>query len=197
MCKRTQSESPAPIPACLATPKAQERKLSARSVFGIRHQIPDSSEPARVPACQGNPTRKGDARLPPLASGHAGNRLIRSSRPGDRSVSRARRLYRVLDPLSRALFEDRESSFQRRASAPHGRLAAVRRGRSLASPESHDYRTSTSLCQVRGSRRFRVEMLRARERRLSNRESLASASYYVKYSFRFSPGLSRPGCSGL
>lgn len=80
----------------------QKASLSARSVFGIRPQIPDSSAPARVPACQGIPTQRGSARLPPLASGHADFRLNRSSRPGDRSVSRARRLYRIPGALSRA-----------------------------------------------------------------------------------------------
>ena len=106
MCLNASRKLP-PNPVAVSLRRQPGDPPSARSVFGIRHQIPDSSEPARVPACQGIPARRGNARLPPLASGHAGIRLYRSSRPGDRSVSRARRLYRILSALSRASAEDR------------------------------------------------------------------------------------------
>ena len=49
--------------------------------------------------------------------------------------------------------EDRSPASRDARFSTHGRLPAARRGRSLASPEPNDYRTSTSLCQVPGPSR--------------------------------------------
>ena len=102
MCNRTQrNHRPLPHP----DPKRSRHRaayppLAPSSAYA--HQMPDDSESARVPACQGLPARKSLARLPAVVSDHASIRPNRSSRSGDRSVSRARRLYRIPRALSRA-----------------------------------------------------------------------------------------------
>ena len=103
MCLERKTDNVTPIPATLTSPRSRSSALRSLRLRHTPSRYRTSSEPARVPACQGIPARRGAARLPPLACGHAGIRLYPPSRLGDRSVSRARRLYRILSALSRAI----------------------------------------------------------------------------------------------
>ena len=139
----------------MSPPGCPGDRFSARSVFGIRHQIPDLSEPVRVPACQGCPAQCGDARLPPLALGpcrQPAQPILTSG--GSLCFQSPETLPHPRHPV-KGQCRGPKPRFQRRASSHHGRPPAVRRGCLLAPPEPNEYRTSTLLCQVRGPSRFR------------------------------------------
>jgi hypothetical protein len=93
-----------------------------------------------------------------------------------------------------------KSRFQRRASLHHGRLAAARRGRFVASPEPNEYRTSTSLCQVPGPSRFRSGSLWP-VGPASDSTNVPPAKHYVKWFrcpvFSHARSLSSPAPAGL
>ena len=181
MCNRTQrNDRPHPHP----NPKRSRLRaayppLAPSSAYA--HQMPDDSESARVPACQGLPARKSLAHLLPVVSDHASIWLNRSSRSGGSLRFQSPETLPHPPRPVKGFPEDRSPASRDAHHLPHGRLAAARRGRSLASPEPNDYRTSTLLCQVPGPARSRAGLLRLVEATSATRGVWRPASYYVEY----------------
>ena len=103
--RKTDNRTPSPPPCLHQDAPETDSPLAPSSAYATRYRTyPNLRVCQLVKVAPRNAVTHVCRRWP---LGHAGNRVNRSSRPGDRSVSRARRHYRILGTLSRANSEDR------------------------------------------------------------------------------------------